>query len=347
MKTKHLLAWLLVFAMCFMLVACVPDISDRNASAAENNGQTEEVHTPAPDHGEQPNTNTDGLQSGTATPLLYRVTDKSGNVAWLFGSIHVGREDYYPLPAYVREAFENADALAVELDIVAFEKDVGLQMKSLMPLVYQDGSTIKDHIPRELYDQAVDVLKDCKLYATALDLYCPALWGSLIESWMVMEMGGNADLGIDRHLLDMAYDTEKEIIEIESAEFQYKMLADFEDDVQIMFLKSAVQSYEEADETVAGLEKMMDLWAAGDESAFSEYLNASDDTMTEEEKQTYEKYNQVMITDRNLAMADYAEEALSGGKEIFICVGAAHIVGEGAVAELLSQRGYLVERIQD
>jgi uncharacterized protein YbaP (TraB family) len=44
-------------------------------------------------------------------------------------------------------------------------------------------------------------------------------------------------------------------------------------------------------------------------------------------------------------MADYAEEALKSGKEIFICVGAAHVVGEGAVADLLAQRGYTVELV--
>jgi len=90
---------------------------------------------------------------------------------------------------------------------------------------------------------------------------------------------------------------------------------------------------------------MMDLWASGDESAFIAYLNTSDDTMTDKEKQIYEKYNQAMLVDRNLAMANYAENALLSGKEVFICVGAAHIVGSGAVAELLAQRGYTVECI--
>ena len=67
--------------------------------------------------------------------------------------------------------------------------------------------------------------------------------------------------------------------------------------------------------------------------------------MTQEEKAVYEKYNQAMVTDRNNSMAQYAENALASGKEVFICVGAAHIVGDGAVADLLSQLGYTVERI--
>ena len=74
------------------------------------------------------------------------------------------------------------------------------------------------------------------------------------------------------------------------------------------------------------------------------FLNEDQD-MTTEEKQLYEEYIKAMFVDRNLSMTDYAEASLKSGKEVFICVGAAHIVGEGAVAELLKQRGYKVERI--
>jgi uncharacterized protein YbaP (TraB family) len=45
-------------------------------------------------------------------------------------------------------------------------------------------------------------------------------------------------------------------------------------------------------------------------------------------------------------MADYAEEAVESGKEVFICVGAAHVVGEGAMADLLEERGYKVELVK-
>lgn len=332
MKMKRLLAWLLVLVMCFMLAACGKDTEDEsNQPTTENSEPTTE--------------STDASQSCTATPLLYRVTDESGNIIWLFGSIHVGRENYYPLPDYVQNAFENADSLAVELDIVAFEKDLSRQMKALTQLVYRDGSTIQDHIPKELYEKSVEILKEYKSYAAALDYYCPAFWSSAIESVMLEELGGNANFGIDVNLINQANKTKKEILEIESAEFQYKMLASFEDDIQLMLLESAVELYGDKAEAAGELEDLMNLWASGDESAFEAYLKASDDTMTDEEKKIYEKYDKIMVTDRNLTMADYAEDALASGKEVFICVGAAHIVGDGAVVELLSHRGYRVECI--
>lgn len=67
--------------------------------------------------------------------------------------------------------------------------------------------------------------------------------------------------------------------------------------------------------------------------------------MTASEKRAYDRYQQALVTDRNLNMADFAEEALLSGDEVFVCVGAAHIVGDGALADLLDRRGYTVELI--
>ena len=114
----------------------------------------------------------------------------------LFGSIHVGREDYYPLPKYVLDAFEDADSLAVELDLLAVEKDMKLQMKALSQLVYYDGSKIQDHIPQDLYEESVAILDSYGINMKALESYCPAFWASMIESLMMSELGGDVNLGI-------------------------------------------------------------------------------------------------------------------------------------------------------
>lgn len=340
MKKKQILALLLAFIMCIGLVACKdPGQTAPNPTTEPSTAPTVQTTEPTTDESMQ------FTEPGTATPLLYRVTDDSGNTVWLFGSIHVGRPDYYALPEYVLNAFDGADSLAVEADIIAFEKDMNLQVQAMLPLVYYDGTTIKDHIPQELYDKAVKILTQYNVYNPAFDMYRPAFWQSLIDSVMVSELGGDVELGIDRHLINRAYGANKEIIEVESAEFQYQLLADFDDEVQVMLLESAVATYENKDEAAEALTEMMDLWASGDENAFAEYLKDSDDTMTEEEKQIYARYEKAMTTDRNLTMTDFAEEALRSGKEVFICVGAAHIVGEGAMAQLLAQRGYTVECI--
>lgn len=280
------------------------------------------------------------------TPLLYKVTDSEGHVAWLFGSIHVGEDYFYPLPSYVLDAYESADALAVEFDIVSFETDLSAQMDALQPMVYGDGTTITDHISQELYSEAKALLKKLGIYNSALDYYCPSLWSSFIDSALYEQLGVDTTLGIDLHLLNRAHKEGKTILDVESAAFQYGMLADFSEELQTMLLEASVENAGKPEESKEDLHQLVDAWASGDEALITSLLNSEESFESAEEEALYAEYQEAMITSRNLSMTDFAEDALKSGQQVFICVGAAHIVGEGAMAELLAQRGYTVEIVR-
>lgn len=327
MKMKKIICLLLAFVLCFSLCACKyksPILSSDTSSLLTGN---------------------ESDSNEKSGPLLYKVTDKSGNVIWLFGSIHVGRDEFYPLPDYVLNAFDSADKLAVEFDIVAYEQDVSLQTEALMAFVYKDGTTIKDHISEELYNKAADILKDANLYSSLYDYYNPALWTNLLDSILYEKIGANSELGIDRHLINKAYEVNKEIVDVESAKFQFEMLAGFSEELQIFLLNETASAFDDADLMKNELAEMMDLWVSGDEKAFSEYLAAEENNIPKEETVLYEEYTKAMSTDRNASMTDFAEDALKSGEKIFMCVGSAHIVGEGAIAQNLKQKGYTVEII--
>jgi len=96
------------------------------------------------------------------------------------------------------------------------------------------------------------------------------------------------------------------------------------------------------------LTTMMDLWASGDEETFEEYLRMDVETegATAEEIALAEEFIKAMYTDRNQNMADFAEDALKSGDEVFICVGAAHVVGDDGMVGIMTERGYTVERVK-
>ena len=284
----------------------------------------------------------DEVQS-TATPLLYKVSDENGNVLWLFGSIHVGMESYYPLPEYVLTAFDGSDALAVEMDIMAFEWNFPLQAQLLQKLMYLDGSTVQSHLQPETYRRAVEILEENESYNESFTYYKPVFWWSTIESLCMKKTGAQTTLGIDRHLLKRARNDGKPVREVESAEFQYGIMAEFSEELQIELLESSIALYDNWEASAADLQQMMDLWAGGDEAAFAAYLNTEAEFADEQEAALYAEYNDKLIVQRNATMTEYAEEALLSGEEIFICVGAAHIVGQGAIVENLRELGYTVE----
>ena len=333
MKLNRLLALLLALVMMLVLAACESEKPSSEDSEDEETESTVSVEY---------NTGT-----ATSTPLLYKVTDEDGDVVWLFGSIHVGQEDFYPLPAYVADAFKGADSLAVEVDIVAFQKDLAAQIDALKPLVYADGTSIADHIAPELYEEAKQTLEDLKLYNSALDYYCPAMWSSTIDSALYMELGADAQLGVDVYMINWAYNLKKDVLNIESAKFQYEMLGGFSDDLQGMLLASSVASAKDLTAVRESLETMMNAWKTGDAEGILQSSDSDTAEMTEEELALYDEYLTAMVVERNASMTQYAANALESGTEIFICVGALHVLGEGGMADLLEQRGYTVEIITE
>lgn len=281
-----------------------------------------------------------------STPLLYRVTDAEGHELWLFGSVHVGIEEMYPLPDYVMDAYHAADALAVECDVIEAQNDLDAMMDMLMPMIYTDGTTIKDHISSDLYTAAVKILKENGSYNFALDYYKPVLWYSFVESFSYEDYGYDAESGIDMYLLTDAKATGKPIKEVESVTFQYGLLASFSEELQVLLLEEAVAGYGSAEGKEA-LDGLLSAWCKGEEAALLPYLDSEGDTdgYDEAAAQLIREFNTAMVTDRNIAMARYAADALASGEKLFICVGTAHILGDGAMVDLLQQQGYTVEQV--
>jgi uncharacterized protein YbaP (TraB family) len=338
---KKLIALLLCMVMVLGLAACGQN--EKPATTTEAAPTTTAATEPSVPETTVPTTEP---AESVITPLLYKVTDSEGNVAWLFGSIHVGEEYFYPLPDYALDAYASSDALAVEFDIVSFQNDLNAQIEALQPMVYADGTTIVDHISEELYNDAKAALKDLGMYSSALDYYCPAMWSSFIDSAMIEKMGVDTTLGIDLYFLNRAHEEGKTILDVESAVFQYGMMAGYSEELQALLLESSVASVDQLEESKEELMELVQAWAKGDEAEFDALINAAPEFESPEEEALYNEYQNAMVTQRNLSMADFAEDALKSGEEVFIVVGAAHIVGAGAMAELLAQRGYTVEIVR-
>ncbi len=280
------------------------------------------------------------------TPILYKVTDGEGNYIWLFGSIHIGKEDFYPLPDYVLNAYNQSDALAVELDAVALQQDMKAQIELMETMLYTDGTTIKDHISPELYNSARKILEENQQYVPAMDYYIPSMWSSAIDNITISKLGLQTDLGIDMHLLNKAKAEGKQILEVESAQLQYNMLASFSAELQEFILNSSVQQGQNPILAKPSYDQLLTLWAQGDEAALDSYLNTQSPLLTAEQKLLMDEYNDALLTQRNKNMTKYAMAALQSGKKVFICVGAAHVVGRNAVAQQLKALGYTVERVE-
>jgi len=95
--------------------------------------------------------------------------------------------------------------------------------------------------------------------------------------------------------------------------------------------------------TEAMIESMR-AWRRGDDNAVLAMINQTFDDLGCDELIAEWRY--ILLESRDPRMADRASEFMAEGKKVFFMVGAAHLLGEGNVIDLLVQRGYDAVRIQ-
>ena len=293
-----------------------------------------------------------------ATPLFYHVTGENGQEMWLLGTIHVGDERTAYLPQEIYDAFAASDALALECDTEAFDKqmeedeELSDQVSDLY--FYDDGSTIADHIDEELYTKAVKYLKATGNYNMNAEYMKPSIWSQSIENFF-MRQGQvlTSEQGVEERLTKLAHDQGKEIREVESSLFQIQMSTGWSEELHEELLAGSVES--SGADYFESVNELFDMWCAGDEATLREYLSDEVDTSewTEEELAEYEaqkdlidEYNTAMSYDRNDGMLKVAIEYLESGDVVFYAVGLAHLLNDyNGLVDTLRKAGYTVELV--
>ena len=281
--------------------------------------------------------------SGDYSPAMWKVTSPNGNEMYMMGSMHALKEECYPLPEYVQTAYDNADVLAVECDISDTMTSVAVTLKFADRLGYPNGETAADHLPEGTWE---DIASYIEAHGDKPDdLASYQLWylSQALEMYAINDVGLSAEQGIDMKLLQDAHDKGKEIFEVESAEDQMSLLTGFSDEIYSAMLEG--YSAENTEDINAQMEKLYQSWRTGDIDAVADSDSVGEEELTEEEKAVIEDYNKQLLTDRNVGMAEKAEQLLEDGKNVFFLVGAAHYAGDKGIIALLEADGYRTERV--
>lgn len=288
------------------------------------------------------------VKTSSIDPLMWIVKDGEGGCLYLMGTIHVGDERMKNLPLKVTKTMDACDYLAVEFDILETENNTSELLETMQSLMYTDGTTIKDHIDSETYENAKKIMEDAGIYNSALDYYVPIMWQQFVTEALSQSGKLKTEYGADRALIEYANDNNIEVLDIESMEIQMDMLKSLSPETQEYLLGSSVLTTE--DMYNRSLNAMYESWVEGDREKL-ETLAAADSgltesVMSEEAKAAMDEYNEKMLTIRNQNMALAAERYIDGGATVLLAVGAAHMFGDDGIISLLESKGYTVEEWQ-
>ncbi len=282
-------------------------------------------------------------------PMLFRVTGANGQEMYLFGTIHVGDERTADAMNLVTPWLDECGALAVEFNIAAYERDMTAQTRDMMTFLLADGTTIEDHMDPALFARANDLVEEAGLFPAVMRHFNLAMWSQLVEQAALMTTCADLDFdgGMDRQLIAFCENAGIEIRDVESAEFQYGLLAGFPDELNLLMIRETLDHLDSCSEST---HRLYEAWLTGDYDRILALVEEDDDSgdgaYTDEELALIADYNYQMLDARNLGMRDKAVEWLEAGDRVFFAVGAAHLVGDAGLVALLREAGYTVEQIE-
>ncbi len=268
-----------------------------------------------------------------ARPALWRVADEDTTI-WLVGTIHALPPGLVWRTGRLAEALDGADSLVVEMVPPEDPGALGQVMTRLgMPSTPPPPLTERvDADKREALATLIGrtgmptgILDRMKTWFAAVALMGP----------LIVESGADPASGLDRLLIDDARRRGLAVEGLETAEQQFGFFDALPEAEQRAFLSGVVEDAPTARDQFA---RMTDAWAKGDVVRLAAFAD--------EDLGRTPALRETLLVNRNRNWTKVLKARLDRPGIVLVAVGAAHLVGDDSVQQILAADGIVAQRIQ-
>jgi uncharacterized protein YbaP (TraB family) len=262
------------------------------------------------------------------------MTGERGSEVTLLGSMHVLRPSDYPLPAAVDQLIARADVIVMEIDLDNI--DTATQQRVILgTAMLPQGTVLANVVDGDVYRLVQQTAGELGIDLKLLERFEPWFLAVTLLDQGMRKFGYQPERGIEQHVLGEAQRTSKEIVGLETLEFQLGIFDSLPPAQQQAMLE---QTLAELDEAETALSAMVAAWRDGElESLSAELLDDFDE---------FPGLYDTLVTERNAAWVPQLERMLTDGQRHLVVVGALHLVGRDNVITMLGARGHDVERVR-
>jgi uncharacterized protein YbaP (TraB family) len=271
------------------------------------------------------------LQTDTGKHFLWSLQTKK-NTVYFLGSVHVMKSDAYPLAPEIERAYEDSKKIVFETDVDE-ASDPAVQAKMMTLGLYINGQTLKENVSEETYKLLEEKAVAAGIPMASFDRFRPWFCALTLSVMEFQKLGFLPTYGVDTYFFTKAKKAGKEIIPLESTEFQLNLFAEMVDLQQESFLR---QTLEELEVIATMASDMVDAWTAGD-------LDKMDSIMKMSFKEHPDIYNRFVV-ERNKKWISKIEHLINQDGNAMVIVGAGHLVGTKNLLDLLRAKGYRIEQ---
>lgn len=264
--------------------------------------------------------------------FFYEVSTDSSK-AFIFGSIHFGRAEWYPFESYIEDAFLGSDALATEIDLNSVNN-----LSFLNRMFANDTIDLKYKLKPANYEKVLKNLKKLGLDESSIKRLRPWFVAFSLQRMEILQGEIDAKSGVDLYFTKKANEMNKPIVGLEKIDSQIKLIEKFD--------CCADEIIEKIDEQNVDNDKINDIiqaWFDGNDQKINDLLNDFEGT-----SEQYKSILHEILYKRNENFANSIETLLKNKKQYFIVIGAAHLVGNDSVIQYLKSknRKYKITRIE-
>ena len=265
-------------------------------------------------------------RADTALHSLWALHGKH-NTVYLLGSIHVLRAQDYPLAPAVLQAYADAKALLMEVNLEDIDS-AEVQSEMLASAMLPEGSTLPSILGPQRYAHATSLAHEVGVDLSSFDQFAPWFAAEAISQLQLMELGFQPQSGIEMYFLERARSDGKSIAGLETVHDQIALFEGLSMNEQSEYL---VSSLEQAHELPKEVDDMVRAWQRGDTAWFESQLQS--------ELGRDPALYQSVLAARNRKWIPKIEALLSDDKNYLVIVGTGHLVGRNSVIDLLKKDG--------
>ena len=258
--------------------------------------------------------------------------ETANNTIFLLGSLHISPPEIYPLPEVIEHAYDKCSKIIFEADIEAVN-DPSFQTKIMTLGVYPQGDNLEDNVSTQTFDLLKKRADASGIPIQQLSRLKPWLCALSLSSIEFLKLGFNPAYGIDMYFFNKAKKDGKEILRFETVEFQLSLMTQMTRKQEEMMLRQTLKDLEVIEKDAANLVKY---WKNGDVEKLDSFITAS-------LKDFPELYNRWFLS-RNKRWLTEIKKLIGKKENVFIVVGAGHLVGRYGLVELLKKQNYNIRQ---
>ena len=264
---------------------------------------------------------------------------QGAHTLYLFGTIHVGAADFYPLEPRMMAALQQASALALEVDPLGDQSAI---LKAVRRHgMYQNGrGPASAELAPAFRPRLERLLRKYAIAEETVAMMKPWMVASVLTVSEFAVQGYDANLAVDAWLSQQARARKLRIVELESVAGQMALFDGMSMAEQALFLQEGIAALED-DEQAAQARDIGAAWRTADAAAFDELARKAADDATFSGRFV----QNVLLDGRNPALADGIAALLARERVSVAAIGVLHLVGANSVPELLRRKGIALERV--